>query len=75
MAEVGAKRREERVKLLATALSNLGVASIVTGVISPLTAAHVHVVVALAAFVGGIALHLIAQVVLHLVVRSREGEP
>ena len=74
MADAGAKRREERVKLFATALSNLGVASVVTGVISPLTSAHVHVVVALAAFVGGIGLHLTAQSVLHLVIRSDTGE-
>ena len=73
MAGAGAKRREERVKLFATALSNLGVASVVTGVISPLTSAHVQVVVAAAAFVGGIGLHLAAQLVLHLVAQPLTG--
>ena len=42
MAGVGSKRREERVKLFASALSNLGVAAIVAGLIGPLTAGRLN---------------------------------
>ncbi len=66
------KRQEERIKLFATAFSNLGVASLVTGVISPLVSAHAQVVVTVIAVAGGVVLHLIGQGVLHFVVPSEE---
>ena len=75
MADAAAKRREERVKLFATAFSNLGVASVVTGVIAPLTTARVHVAVAVAAFAVGVTLHLLGQGVLHFVTRMSAEEP
>ena len=68
MADAEAKRREERVKLVASALSTLGVAIIVTGVIAPVLAGHVRPVATGLAFVLGLGLHVTAQVVLHLVV-------
>jgi ABC-type xylose transport system permease subunit len=68
MADAGAKRREERVKLFASAISNVGVATIVTGLIAPVLSGRAHAVQDVAAFVAGLALHLIAQGVLHYVV-------
>ena len=69
MAGAEAKRREERVKLFATAVSTLGVASIVTGVIGPLVTSRAHGVAAVAAFAVGVTLHLVGQGVLHFVAR------
>jgi hypothetical protein len=70
VADVGAKRREERVKLFASAISNVGVATIVTGLIAPVLAGRAHALQDGAAFVAGLALHLIAQGVLHYVVQT-----
>ena len=70
MAEVGAKRREERVKLAATARSNLGVAIFVTGVIAPILAARAQPIGIAIAFMIGVALHLTAQIVLSLAVAN-----
>lgn len=69
----------ERVKLLATTLNNLGIASVVTGVVAP-TAGFVYGIgswtqpirlagAILAWLVAGVGLHLIAQPVLR---RSRD---
>lgn len=74
MVDVGAKRQEERVKLAATALSNLGLASIVTGVIAPLLAGRAQPVGVAVAFLIGATLHLAAQIVLSLVVANPRVE-
>ena len=70
MAPVDAKRQEERVKLFATALSNVGVSIIVAGFIGPIFVGRFQPIVALAALVIGFSLHLAAQGVLHYVVAS-----
>ena len=75
MDGVGAKRREERVKLFASALSNLGVAAIVAGLIGPLTAGRLNPGVALGDILLGFGLHLAAQCVLHYVVRTKDFPP
>ena len=68
MSDTKAKRREERVKLFAAALSNVGVAAIVAGFIAPALSGRIQTVAALLAFVAGFGLHLAAQGVLHYVV-------
>ena len=73
MAAADAKRQEERVKLFATALSNVGVATIVAGFISPLFLGRVHISGAIGALLLGMLLHLLAQVVLHYVVETPTG--
>ena len=67
MADAGAKRREERTKLFASALSNIGVAFIVAGLVSPSITGRLNLSIAL----GLIGFHLVAQCILHYVV----GEP
>lgn len=67
-ADAKAKRREERVKLLASALSNLGVAAIVAGFISPSFGGRLQGMVGVEAFVAGFSLHVVAQLLLHYVV-------
>ncbi len=71
MAQVGAKRREERTKLFASALSNIGVAFIVAGLVSPSITGRFHLSVAFGSVLIGFGFHLVAQCVLHYVV----GEP
>ena len=65
-----AKRREERVKLVATAFSNLGVASIIAGFVSPVLTGKVHLPTAVGALLIGLLLHFVAQVILHYVVTT-----
>ncbi len=65
-----AKRQEERVKLVASALSYLGVAAIVAGLIGPLTTGRLDRLVALGDILLGFGLHLAAQCILHYVVDS-----
>jgi hypothetical protein len=63
----------ERIKLFATALSNTGVATIVTAIIAPMAgllygtsaiASSQWPLIGLAWFFGGLALHITAQIVL-----------
>jgi hypothetical protein len=64
----------ERVKLVATALSNIGVATVVTAIIAPIVgflygsptaaASRWWWLIAVAWFVAGVGLHVIAQAVL-----------
>ena len=70
MADARAKRQEERVKLVASALSNAGVAAFVSGAIAPMITGRLSSVVALGGFMFGLGLHLAAQVVLHYVVKD-----
>ena len=75
MADATVKRQEERVKLFATALSNLGVATVVTGLIGPALAGRASVLGTMTVFVIGFVLHMAGQGVLHFVVRiAAEGE-
>ena len=74
MVTAADKRREERIKLFATAFSNLGVASVVTGVIAPLAAGRAQIAAAALGLVIGLALHVVGQGVLHFVVRSSGEE-
>ena len=67
------RRREERVKLAATALSNVGVAILVTGFIAPLVTGHLGLG-GVVAVVVGLALHLAAQRLLHYVASEPEDE-
>ncbi|WP_174300946.1 hypothetical protein [Caulobacter sp. S45] len=68
MADVGAKRREERVKLFASALSNVGVAFGVAGVVGPSVIGHFNLPVALGSALVGSGFHLLAQCILHYVI-------
>ena len=70
MADADAKRQEERVKLFATALSNVGVATIVAGVVGPSVVGRFQPIAAVGCFLTGFALHLAAQGILHYVVAS-----
>ena len=68
----GAKRREERVKLAATALSNVGVAFVVTGIVAPLLLGRFSSWQVTTALAAGFAFHLVAQGLLEYVVANRE---
>lgn len=68
------KRREERSKPFATFLSNLGLAVLVAGFVAPLVSGRVDPLVIPIAFVSAFALHLLAQAVLHYVVRDEPEE-
>ena len=70
MATAAAKRQEERVKLFAAALSNLGVATVVTGVVGPALTGRARLLTGVVAAVLGLLLHLAAQGVLHRVVND-----
>ena len=72
MADARAKRQEERVKLLASALSNLGVAAIVAGFISPTFGGRLQGAIGVEAFIAGFTLHVVAQLLLHYVVSRAE---
>ena len=62
MSDATAKRQEERVKLFATALSNLGVATVVTGLIAPVLAGRANALGTVTVFAyGGIALTALAM--------------
>ena len=74
MATADAKRQEERVKLVASALSNAGVAAIVSGAIAPMIIGRFNNWIALGGFMFGLGLHLAAQVVLHYVVADDVDE-
>ncbi len=68
MAGAGAKRREERVKLAASALSNVGVAFVVAGMVGPSITGRLNAYVGLGSVLIGFSFHLLAQSVLHYVV-------
>ncbi len=70
MPTIAEKRREERVKLLAAAVSNLGVAAIVAGFISPALGGKFKGAIGVEAFIAGFALHVVAQLLLRYVVRT-----
>ena len=75
MDPVSAKRREERVKLFATFISNVGVALVVTGVLAPAFTGRMQPSLLLGALAFAGLAHLLAQLVLHWVVRTpRLGE-
>jgi hypothetical protein len=64
------KRREERVKLLASALSNLGSAFVVAGAVGPLVIVRLDLGVVAASLLSGLAFHLAARGVLHYVAQD-----
>jgi membrane-bound metal-dependent hydrolase YbcI (DUF457 family) len=64
------KRREERAKLLAGFVSNLGAAAIVTGFVGPLLSGRFDWLSAAAGVAIGICLHLFGQSVLHYFVET-----
>jgi hypothetical protein len=68
MASAETKRQEERVKLLASALSNLGVASIVAGLVGPALGGRLKGAIGGEAAIAGLLLHGVAQLLLHYVV-------
>ena len=70
MTDVKTKRREERVKLLASAVSNLGVAAIVAGFIGPALGGRFKGAIGFEAFTAGFGLHVVAQLLPHYVVRT-----
>ena len=72
MTEAGAKRREERTKLFASALSNIGVGFFVAGWVGPSVTGHLYPSVALGAALLGFGFHLVGQCVLHYVVVEPE---
>ncbi len=74
MADADAKRQEERVKLLASALSNIGVAAIVAGFIGPAFGGRFKSEIGGEAVVAGMGLHVVAQLLLHYVVGRRKVE-
>ncbi len=74
MDAAAAKRREERVKLFATFLSNVGVALVVTGILAPTFTGGAEPIVIALAIIGAMASHGVAQVMLHWVVRSQPAE-
>ncbi len=67
------RRREERVKLAATALSNVGVATLVTGFIAPLVTGRLQIG-GFVAVLTGVVFHLAAQRLLHYVAAEPEEE-
>ena len=77
MADAGTKRREERVKLAASALSNIGVAFIVAGWVGPSIAGRFSPLIPFSAALLGFGLHLAAQSVLQYGVadRLRDSDP
>jgi hypothetical protein len=67
------RRREERVKLFATAVSNVGVAAVASGFVAPLFTGRVQPA-GLVAVIFGVALHLVAQRILHYVADDAREE-
>jgi hypothetical protein len=74
VADVGAKRQEERVKLAASALSNIGVAAIVSGAVAPLATGRFIGPIAFGGLLVGLGFHLVAQVFLHYVAIEHDAE-
>ena len=68
MADARAKRLEERVKLFAAALSNVGVAFVVAGLVGPSITGRVNLSAAVGSALLGFGFHLVAQCILHYVV-------
>jgi len=68
------KRREERVRLFATFLSNTGVGSAVAGVIAPVASGRSDPLGFALAILAAAVLHLTAQAVLHYVVPVSDQE-
>ena len=79
MADVGAKRREERVKLAASAVSNVGVAFIVAGLVTPFITGRANLFTAVGSVLLGSGFHLVAQGILRYVIadtlRKSPGDP
>ena len=61
------KRREERVKLFAAAVSNVGTAFVIGGVVGPSLIGRINAVVIVASITAGVMIHLAAQGILHYV--------
>ena len=74
MTKADAKRREERVKLLATALANLGTASIVAGFVAPVFGGRLEPYSLWLGLVFGFGFHVGAQAMIHLVVVDDPSE-
>ena len=74
MADVGAKRQEERVKLFASAVFNLGVAFIVGGFVGPSVAGRLTVSIGAGSVLLGLGLHLAARCILHYVVSEPSSD-
>lgn len=68
------KRREERVKLVATYRNNLGVLTIGAGGIGPLFLGTVRPIWALFALIAGLALHGFGLAVLGLIVKDEKED-
>ena len=68
MADTGAKRREERVKLAASAFSNVGVAFVVAGLVGPFLTGRANPDTVVGSALLGFGFHLVAQRLLHYVV-------
>ena len=75
MASANARRQEERGKLFPSALSNVGVAAIVAGLIGPATTGRFNAAIGLGDFLIGFGLHVAAQCVLHYVVVNDGAKP
>ncbi len=69
------KRREERAKLLATFLSNLGAAAVIAGMIAPTFTGTANGPDVVVGFLVGVGLHLTAQAVLQWVVVDQTEPP
>lgn len=74
MADTAAKRREERIKLWATFLSNLGAATVIASVVGPAITGRFQALAAALGFLSGFVLHLCGQGFLHYVVRDMEED-
>ncbi len=76
MTDAGVKRREEHAKLAASALSNIGVAFIVAGLVGPSITGHANLYTGLGSVLLGFGFHLAARGVLHYVgTDARRSEP
>ena len=74
MGSAERKPQEERVKLFASALSNVGVATIVAGFVGPSIAQHLNPAIAVGSVMFGFGAHLAAQCVLHYVASEAPDE-
>ncbi len=61
------KLREERVKLLASAVSNVGTAFVIYGLVSPLVTGHPNALAIVLSFAAAAAFHLSAQFILRYI--------
>ncbi len=73
-ASAGRKRREERVKLGASALANLGSAFIVGGAVGPSLLGRLNPVALAVSLVVGVAFHAAGQGLLHYVATDAAEE-